>query len=996
MRLYRLRMTAIGPFADPIELDLTRLGTSGLFLIEGRTGAGKSTILDAISFALYGKLARGGSAGAERLKSHHCELGVEPVVELVFETQRGRYRVRRTPTHERPKKNGAGTTRATMTVKLFRLTDPDDLDGGELISNNLGDAEDEITRAVGLSHGQFVQTVLLPQGDFAAFLQAGTNDKRVLLQRLFGTELIARTQQLLEQERTAALARRAEAERSVHNAVHAFAAVACLSEDAVAGLAESTDPAAFGAATEAAQSILRVQSAEATRVLEQRRFARLAVDQHLATETELAERRQARERLRAERQLLIEAGPAHQLARAELAAAVRAAGARPAADGLKSAIRTLEQARAAEVKLRSGLPAELAESAEAELRAEAGRLAELLGELTGQLDREKQLAERRTELARVRTEQAEQDELIEAAERHLAELPAEQAALAAEQAGLAAVADQLAELRAERDRAEQRLAAAQQAELAAAEAAVAKQLLQQLFDDATVAQQQFEVLQQRWRANIASELGLALQDGDPCAVCGSVEHPRPARQLPDHVSQDQVRQAEQRSRGLSADLERRRQQLLEQQAALLQLQAEADRLTPELAAATLDKATAAVEQAELANDRLPGLRDRLAELQERERQLRTGLAAARTLAGQLAERADGLDRAIGQDEKTLIWARDGYPTVAARQADLQLLLRALDRTATAAGETGRAGTAAEAAGAIFAGALAEAGFADERSWRQALRPAAAVVELQNRIAGYDDRLSAVEGRLAAPELTDPALDQLPADLTALAGLAERARDAEHAAAQAHGAAQHRVEQAAVLAGKLEQAVRACADVLRQTAAAIRLGNLVAGLGENRLRMELTSYLLVRRFAEVLDAANSQLRRISQGRYQLEHTDERTGTGKAGLNLRVLDLHTGRPRDPATLSGGETFYVSLALALGLADVVRAESGGIDLGTLFIDEGFGTLDAEVLDEVIDVLDSLRSGGRVVGIVSHVSELKLRIADQIRVIPSATGGSRVLLTA
>ncbi|HEU5269993.1 MAG TPA: SMC family ATPase, partial [Jatrophihabitans sp.] len=198
MRLYRLTLSAIGPFADPVELDLTRFGASGLFLIEGRTGSGKSTILDAISFALYGKLARG-SAGAERLKSHHCDPAVEPVVELVFETQRGCYRIRRTPSHDRPKKKGSGTTRANMTVKLFRLTDPDDPAGGELISGNLGDVEDEITRAVGLSHAQFVQTVLLPQGDFAAFLQAGTNDKRALLQRLFGTELLARTQQLLEQ-----------------------------------------------------------------------------------------------------------------------------------------------------------------------------------------------------------------------------------------------------------------------------------------------------------------------------------------------------------------------------------------------------------------------------------------------------------------------------------------------------------------------------------------------------------------------------------------------------------------------------------------------------------------------------------------------------------------------------------------------------------------------------------------------------------------------------
>ncbi|HEU5269251.1 MAG TPA: SbcC/MukB-like Walker B domain-containing protein, partial [Jatrophihabitans sp.] len=633
---------------------------------------------------------------------------------------------------------------------------------------------------------------------------------------------------------------------------------------------------------------------------------------------------------------------------------------------------------------------------EAGLRSSASQLAELHGELTGQLVLERQLAEHRVELAELRTEQVGQAETIALAERQLAELPAEQAALAAEQAGVAAVAGRLAELQAERARAEQRLAAARQAALAAAEAARAKQLFQQLFEDAARAEEQFSALQQRWRANIASELGLALVAGDPCAVCGSVEHPQPARLQPDHVSQDQVRQAGERSRTLSTERDRRHQQLLEQQEALSQLQAEADRLTPELAAATLDKATAAVTDAQQAADRLPGLQTRLAELARQEKQLAERLGTARTLAGQLTERVDGLLRTIERDKKTIIWARDGYPTVAARQADLQLRLQAVERAATAAGETGRATTAAEAAGTIFAGALAEAGFADEPAWRQAVRPAPTLVALRNQVTEYDDRLNTVQARLAAPELADPALDQLPADLSALAELAERAQADEQQAAQAHGAAQHRAEQAAVLAERLNRAVRTSAEVLRQTAAAIRVGNLVAGLGENRLRMELTSYLLVRRFAEVLAAANTQLQRISAGRYQLEHTDERSGTGKAGLNLRVLDLHTGRPRDPATLSGGETFYVSLALALGLADVVRAESGGIDLGTLFIDEGFGSLDAEVLDEVIDVLDSLRSGGRVVGIVSHVSELKLRIADQIKVIPAPNGGSRVQLTA
>jgi exonuclease SbcC len=190
-------------------------------------------------------------------------------------------------------------------------------------------------------------------------------------------------------------------------------------------------------------------------------------------------------------------------------------------------------------------------------------------------------------------------------------------------------------------------------------------------------------------------------------------------------------------------------------------------------------------------------------------------------------------------------------------------------------------------------------------------------------------------------------------------------------------------------------VRRAATVLTETAPAIRIGNLVAGLGDNQLKMELTTYVLVRRFTEIVAAANSQLRRISGGRYQLEHTAARTGNSRSGLGLRVLDLQTGQARDPGTLSGGETFYVSLALALGLADIVRAESGGVDLGTLLIDEGFGSLDPDVLDQVLAVLDGLREGGRAVGVVSHVEEMKRRIADQLQVRPNPDGSSRLVST-
>jgi len=223
-----------------------------------------------------------------------------------------------------------------------------------------------------------------------------------------------------------------------------------------------------------------------------------------------------------------------------------------------------------------------------------------------------------------------------------------------------------------------------------------------------------------------------------------------------------------------------------------------------------------------------------------------------------------------------------------------------------------------------------------------------------------------------------------------------AQDADEATSKAHGSAIDRLAAAEERSTLLRKAVSASASVLAETAPAIRLGNLVAGLGDNQLKMELTTYVLVRRFADIVAAANGQLRRMSSGRYQLEHTDARSGNARSGLGLRVLDLHTGRARDPATLSGGETFYVSLSLALGLADVVCAESGGIDLGTLFVDEGFGTLDPDVLDQVLGVLDGLREGGRCVGIVSHVAELKAQIADRVEVRPNPDGSSRLRVLA
>ncbi len=997
MRLHRLSMTAIGPFAEHAEIDLARFGDGGLFLIEGPTGSGKSTILDAITFALYGKLAQS-SAGIERMMSHHAPPGTEPVVELVFETQSGRYRIRRTPSYQRPKKRGTGTTPVGMTVKLWRLGSADGATGGELISNNKGDAEDEITRAVGLTHAQFVQTVLLPQGEFANFLRADTTTKRALLQRLFGTELLARTQDALVEGRRAAEQRRATALDSVRQAVHAFAgAIGLPAERAIdlAERAESGDQAGLQLQLGGLLTELERLRSHASEVHEAATADRLLADSANQHGQDLVRRQQLRGQLRAEREQLAAGESAIAASRAELDDAERAQLVTPAADALAGAIQRSDNAQDAQSRARGELPDSLYGTDETRLREVAAEHRTTVGTLAAELRRELRLAELHVEQAQLLTERHEQAASIKLATEQRATLPARLAELAEGRQRCQLAGSQLAGLIAERDRARSRLVAAQRAETAAREAADNQQLAREVFEAAEGQRLRLESLQAGWRASIASELGLALQAGDPCAVCGSLEHPKPARPAAGHVSKDQVTSAENELRRMHTDVEARRALLADQQAELVRLQIEADSLTPGLAETKLERAAAALSAAEQQAGQLTGIEAETGQVEQQLVELDAQLQAAIVLESRLAERSSALTSTIERDELAVHLARFGFPTVADRVAELTGEIERIEQAARASATATAALAQALEAGSAFSSALAAAGFTDQQGWQAARRSAPVIATLRAELRSYDERLLAVAAKLSAPELADPELDGAPPELARLADDARTAAQAERAAAEALGAASQRHSEAVEQAGSVNAAEQLSARVLIETGPAIRIGNLVAGLGENQLKMELTTYVLVRRFAEIVAAANSQLRQISAGRYELEHTDARSGNARSGLGLRVLDLHTGQPRDPGTLSGGETFYVSLSLALGLADIVRAESGGIDLGTLFIDEGFGTLDAEVLDQVIAALDGLRAGGRAVGVVSHISELKMRIADRIQVIRGVDGSARLLST-
>ncbi|MEV4838139.1 SMC family ATPase [Nonomuraea sp. NPDC049486] len=379
-------------------------------------------------------------------------------------------------------------------------------------------------------------------------------------------------------------------------------------------------------------------------------------------------------------------------------------------------------------------------------------------------------------------------------------------------------------------------------------------------------------------------------------------------------------------------------------------------------------------------------------LQEEARRVATRLAAGRTRQEELS--ADAARLGARLDE-----ARGDDPTITARLTRLtdeaELLGEALEATRAAVAAEGERVTAHDAAQE----AAREAGFADTADASAAARSAAELESKAETLRRLDDQLAAVTAVLEDPELIAAAAEPAP-DLARLSAERDEAERARTALASARDRAAARADRLAELREELAGCVARWRPAAERHKLAEQLAALAAGTsGDNQWSMSLSSYVLGERLRQVVDAANDRLDHMSGGRYLLRHDLAKTAGSRSrsggGLGLRVFDGWTGVERDPATLSGGESFITSLALALGLADVVTAEAGGAEIGTLFVDEGFGTLDEDTLDGVLDILDGLRDGGRAVGIVSHVAELRSRIPAQLKVTKTRTGSTLAATT-
>jgi exonuclease SbcC len=976
MRPQRLRLTAFGPFAGTGAVAPDALSDSGLFLLHGDTGAGKTTLLDAMGFALYGRVP-GVRNDAKRLRSDYATPDAHTEVQLEATLGGRRMRITRSPEYDRPKKSGTGTTTQKPKVLL-----EEQVDGRwTTLSTAFREAGDEIADLVGMSAEQFFQVVLLPQGEFAKFLRADSAARAQLLEKLFGTVLYRSAEEWL-------VGRRIATARAV-DAVRSHVALATARVALAAGGPEPAEPTEAWARelAERADRLRAEAELEVATGTVARDAARVAAD----AAARLAAAQQQRRELLATQAVLTERAAEIDLLRDEADRARRAAE----VTGLlgQAEVRSQEVIAAAERRLRAratlptaGLttdaaPAEL-EQAAAAARERIGRF-EALRSLAADIDRERQAA---------RAAGRDHEVAVAAMQRlgqQLDSLPARRAAsvLALDEARVAEV--RLPAVQARRDALEAASAdAAALATVTAAAGQLREEILLAREKSVSLRDKAADVREARLEA-IRFELASMLVDGDPCPVCGSPFHPDPSEVRGERVTRDD----EDGARAAAEEAQREVEDLGQRLAAA---DAERDALVTRLAGRTTE--TIAAELAEVGRELVlleplaasaEARAAALAALDAEHHALEQERSAVTVAAAEASRRQAEADERAAADHVRLVQELGGADDLDAAVAAAGAVVAAAESVVAAEAELARAQTEQAAADLAAEQAAHRCGFDAVTAARAAVRTVEWRATTDHTLRTYDTERAATAAALDDPRLDvalEPAADvsgtaeALVAADAALEAVTARLATAQSAARSLAGLVPALVAQLAELGPAVDEArrVRSLAD-------------LCSGAGANALRMTLSSFVLAARLEEVAAAASERLQRMTQGRYSLVHTDGAARCGdRSGLGLLARDTWTGQDRETSTLSGGETFLASLALALGLSDVVTAEAGGSRIEALFVDEGFGTLDEETLDEVMDVLDGLREGGRVVGLVSHVAELRQRIPAQVEVRKGRTGSA------
>lgn len=875
MKPIQLVLSAFGPYVERTVIDFSALGEEGLFLIAGDTGAGKTTIFDAISFALYGEAS--GGKEKRKSKSFHSDYvsdQTETYVELTFRHRGETWWIRRNLEYQRPakkKKDGMETTTRQAADAQMRNEDT----GEEIL--RMDDVNRRVRELLGLTQDQFTQTVMIAQGDFLKILTASSDDRKKLFRDLFHTNLYVDLQSRLQEKNRAC----ADEQKAL--------------EQVILSAEGKIDPEAEFAEREILLSYCgQIQHTDALCAL----LARLIEQEKAAQEQARAQKKEAADQIGA------------------LIAAVTEG------ERVNRDFADWESKRARLAALTAG---------QGEIDAQRAALA--AARRAQQLETDEALMRRtRRDMDAQRTALSDAQAALEQAKKALPE--AETRMKEAESRG-----GEIHALLAQAKQMEDCLPVLGEVERLKAALDTQKRELQRLTEASSRAQAAYTAAQNSYYLSQAGLLARELKAGQPCPVCGSTAHPCPAQITPETVTRQALEQAAQRRE-------------------------------------TAEKAQ---------SDAATRLAANQAALDEREDRLRALKIGADETQQRLAARIDAAHQAAADRQRAIDAARSAYQALDKRKTAAQSAVDAAQKQLAALEKDLRAQTEA------FEQKRAAHGFEDEASYRLAKRTNADIERLDREIRNYDEQKRTLAAQ--THELEDKLSGRQRTDLTALQNRRAAALDRQAKAENAEKAMVRKLTLHESAEREIRQANAAIQKKRGKWQIIQELYTCCAGIAAGNPRAKLTfeAYVQQYYFRFVVAAANKRLTRLTDGMFTLRVMREAANrVSQSGLDLEVLDRSTGQARDVSTLSGGESFLASLALALGLSDAVQSQSGQIRMDAMFIDEGFGSLDENALRSSIDVLLELADGKRLIGIISHVQELEERIDKQIVVTKTPNGST------
>lgn len=1010
----RLLTKAFGPYAKEQVLDFRELQDRTLFLIHGPTGGGKTSILDAICFALYG-VCSGAHREAKQVRSDHAEPSIPTEVTFDFSLSGEIYRVYRKPEQIRLRKDGKATT-AKPEAALFRRTGLEfDHDDGSVLATQWKRVTEEVERLIGFRSDQFRQVVMLPQGEFRRLLLADSKDRQAILEVLFGTELYRRIEEALKQ-----------ASREVENQIRDVEKRSkfILEQAGAESEQQLADQQAEGKSRceEVASNLHKLKGIE--------KQAQQKLEQGRAAIEVLKELEVSQKAVAAHENRLEEIG----CQRDALAAARRAVVVEPEARTLAARNKEADEATLRLAKAREGFEIALSDKEKAEeilkkeeqKQFEAKELRMKLGGLEGLIPRVRELDEIKKRLSKAEKDLLLKEEALERAknalektrsdmekiipQRDLAEKTAARIEFLQLKSREVEKTHQIhVKLRELKEQESHEVEALQDADLR----------LTRVQTDLADALDEYKQLEIQWIEGRAAALAAKLVPGAACPVCGSKDHPKPAsleheppneKVLKTKATQiDRFRALVEKTRKEKSDVEISLSRIRADSAARneglgdfaskkleeIEIALKGYRKELKIAQAAGKEAENLAAQLELLEKTISEASQACSQAEQQRNEFTIGLQRLQgehaALKGQLPEdfqEIKVLERAIAAIRKRIKLLEEEFET--ARQATAranedvhaaQAALKAAEDNAAVCSK--RMLVQREQ----FKNSLRQADFPDETAFRACLRSAAEISAMEKEIETFDRGLSAAKDRFERASLN--ARDVPRPDMEGLQNSANQARLAVDTA----------IKEEATLAARLKQIDRSLSDHEESSRLLHSLeekysviGRIAqAANGVNKDGITFQRFVLAALLDDVLFAASKRFKIMTNNRFHLQRVASRADRRlPGGLDLEVHDTYTGSARPVSTLSGGESFLASLSLALGLADVVQGYAGGIHLDTIFVDEGFGSLDPESLDLALRALMDLRQEGRLVGIISHVPELTERIDARLEVTSDRNGSA------